>query len=72
MRLGLVIGLLAGGWTAFVALGDTWWQLAVAAFLALIFGQVALVAHDLAHRQVFRKRRASAIWGGSSATSVSA
>jgi hypothetical protein len=24
VRLGLVIGLLAGGWTAFVALGDTW------------------------------------------------
>ncbi|MFD4952624.1 fatty acid desaturase family protein [Streptomyces sp. NPDC058451] len=63
VRLGLVIGLLAGGWGAFVALGDTWWQLAVAAFMALMFGQVALVAHDLAHRQVFPKRRASAIWG---------
>jgi fatty acid desaturase len=63
VRLGLVIGLLAGGWAAFVALGDTWWQLTVAAFLALMYGQVALVAHDLAHRQVFRKRRASAIWG---------
>ncbi|MGW9030442.1 fatty acid desaturase family protein [Streptomyces sp. NPDC055722] len=63
VRLALVIALLAGGWAAFVALGDTWWQLAVAAFLALMFSQVALVAHDLAHRQVFRKRRASALWG---------
>ncbi|WP_073952804.1 fatty acid desaturase family protein [Streptomyces kebangsaanensis] len=63
VRLGLVTGLLAAGWAAFVALGDTWWQLAVAAFMALAFGQVALVAHDLAHRQVFRRRRPSEIWG---------
>ncbi|WP_336111475.1 fatty acid desaturase family protein [Streptomyces sp. PTD9-10] len=63
VRLGLVVGLFVAGWGAFFALGDTWWQLAVAAFLALMFGQVALVAHDLAHRQVFRRRRHSEIWG---------
>ncbi|MER6331954.1 acyl-CoA desaturase [Streptomyces sp. NPDC001034] len=63
VRLGVVIALLAAGWGAFFVLGDTWWQLAVAAFLALVFGQVALVAHDLAHRQVFRRRRPSEIWG---------
>ncbi|MEU8687818.1 acyl-CoA desaturase [Streptomyces sp. NPDC048665] len=62
-RLGLVIALLAAGWGTFLALGDTWWQLAVAAFLALVFGQVALVAHDLAHRQVFGSARRSEIWG---------
>ncbi|MGN5381875.1 fatty acid desaturase family protein [Streptomyces lasalocidi] len=62
-RLGLVIALLAAGWGTFLALGDTWWQLAVAAFLALMFGQVALVAHDLAHRQVFGSARRSEIWG---------
>ncbi|MER6528324.1 acyl-CoA desaturase [Streptomyces sp. NPDC001508] len=62
-RLGLVIALLATGWGIFFALGDTWWQLAVAAFMALMFGQVALVAHDLAHRQVFRRRRPSELWG---------
>ena len=31
--------------------------------LAVVFAQVALVAHDLAHRQVFRSRRASEIAG---------
>jgi fatty acid desaturase len=62
-RLGLVIALLAAGWGIFFTLGDSWWQLAVAAFMALIFGQVALVAHDLAHRQVFRRRRPSERWG---------
>ncbi|MFF7987313.1 fatty acid desaturase family protein [Streptomyces sp. NPDC007901] len=63
VRLTVVIGLLAAGWAAFAVLGDSWWQLAVAAFMALVFGQVALVAHDLAHRQVFRHRRTSAVWG---------
>ncbi|MEV6833982.1 acyl-CoA desaturase [Streptomyces sp. NPDC051133] len=63
VRLGLVIAALAAGWGAFLALGDTWWQLAVAGFLALVFGQVALVAHDLAHRQVFRRARPSETWG---------
>jgi fatty acid desaturase len=62
-RLTLVVALLTAGWGAFLALGDTWWQLAVAAFLAFVFGQVALVAHDLAHRQVFRRGRPSETWG---------
>jgi fatty acid desaturase len=59
VRLGLVAAAYAGGWTAFAVVGASWWTLAVAGFLALVFGQVALVAHDLAHRQVFRTRRPS-------------
>jgi len=58
-RLGLVAAAYVGGWTAFVLVGASWWTLAVAAFLAIVFAQVALVAHDLAHRQVFRTRRPS-------------
>jgi fatty acid desaturase len=63
VRLTAVTGALAGTWWAFFALGDTWWQLAVAGCLAVVFGQVALVAHDLAHRQVFRGRRAGEVGG---------
>ncbi|MFC4532840.1 fatty acid desaturase family protein [Sphaerisporangium dianthi] len=59
LRLGLVAVLLAGGWAAFLALGDSWAQLLVAVYLAVVITQVALVAHDLAHRQVFRSRRLS-------------
>ncbi|KMS91391.1 delta fatty acid desaturase [Streptomyces regensis] len=62
-RIGIVAALYGGGIAAFVALGDTWWQLLVAAFFAIVFAQVALVAHDLAHRQVFRTRRASTVAG---------
>ena len=59
-RLGLVAAAYAAGWTAFVVVGASWWTLVVAAFLAVVFAQVALVAHDLAHRQVFRTNRPSA------------
>jgi fatty acid desaturase len=60
LRLGLVGAALVAGWSAFFVVGASWWTLAVAAFLALVFAQVALVAHDLAHRQVFRTNRPSA------------
>lgn len=59
VRLTAVAALYMGAWTTFVLVGASWWTLAVAAVLAVSFGQVALVAHDIAHRQVFRLRRAS-------------
>lgn len=63
VRITLVLGFLAGGWAAFVLLGDTWWQVIVAVVLAVAFGQVALLAHDLAHKQIFRSRQASEMVG---------
>ncbi|MGH3501200.1 MAG: fatty acid desaturase family protein [Nocardioidaceae bacterium] len=59
VRLGLVAVALVGGWAAFVAVGDSWWQLGIAGVLAVAFAQVALIAHDLAHRQVFASRAVS-------------
>ncbi|MDQ3786589.1 MAG: acyl-CoA desaturase [Actinomycetota bacterium] len=47
----------AGGWVAFAFLGDSWWQLLVAAFLAIVFAQLAFIGHDAGHRQIFRTRR---------------
>ncbi|MER5531864.1 acyl-CoA desaturase [Streptomyces sp. NPDC002677] len=58
-RIGVVAAVYAGGWAAFILIGASWWTLAVAGVLALTFGQVALVTHDIAHRQVFRLRRTS-------------
>jgi fatty acid desaturase len=63
LRLTLVGLLVAGGWTAFFLVGSSWWTLAVAVVLAVGFAQLALVAHDLAHRQVFRTKRPSEIAG---------
>jgi fatty acid desaturase len=62
-RLGVVALMYLGGWTAFLAIGSSWWQLITAGFLAVTFAQIALVAHDLAHRQVFRTRRPSEFAG---------
>jgi fatty acid desaturase len=63
LRLTVVALMLVGGWTAFFLIGSSWWQLLVAVFLAVTFAQVALVAHDLAHRQIFRTKRPSEILG---------
>ncbi|MGW0481870.1 fatty acid desaturase family protein [Nonomuraea sp. NPDC003214] len=63
VRMTLVAALFAGGWTAFALVGDSWWQILVAVFLAVMFAQVALLAHDLAHGQVFRSRRRSRVAG---------
>src|SRR5690606_39756712 len=65
LRITAVTGLYAAGWAAFVLVGASWWTLAIAAFLAVMYGQVALVAHDIAHRQGFRRRRASELSGRS-------
>jgi fatty acid desaturase len=62
-KIAVTIGLLAAGWTAFVVVGDSWWQLAVAVFLAVIFTQIGFLGHDAGHRQVFSTRRASYVAG---------
>ncbi|GAA2624611.1 fatty acid desaturase family protein [Paractinoplanes durhamensis] len=63
VRAAVVAGLLAGGWAAFVLIGSSWWTLAVAGLLGLVFAQTGLLAHDVAHRQVFRTRKPSAVAG---------
>jgi fatty acid desaturase len=63
IRIGLVTALFAGSWALFAVVGDSWWQLGVAVLLAVAFAQVTLLAHDLAHGQVFRSRRTSRLAG---------
>ncbi|MEV6851472.1 acyl-CoA desaturase [Actinoplanes sp. NPDC051411] len=63
LRLAAVGLLVVAGWTAFFLIGSSWWTLAVAVLMAVAFAQLALVAHDLAHRQVFRTKRPSEIAG---------
>lgn len=54
---------LVAGWAVFVLLGDSWWQIAVAAFLAVVFTQIGFIGHDAGHRQVFRSKRANYLVG---------
>jgi fatty acid desaturase len=62
-KIGATVVLLAAGWAAFVLIGDSWWQLAVAAFLAIMFTQVGFLGHDAGHRQIFRSRKANYVIG---------
>jgi fatty acid desaturase len=55
--------LLAAGWTAFFLLGDSWWQLVTAVFLAFAFTQIAFLGHDAGHRQICGTRRANRLLG---------
>ena len=48
---GLVIGFVACG-VGFVLLGDSWFQLLIAAALGILFTQVAFLAHEAAHRTI--------------------
>ena len=56
-KLALVPALTAAMVVAFVAIGDTWWQLFTAVFFAFLFTQIAFLGHDAAHRQIFRSGR---------------
>jgi fatty acid desaturase len=62
-KIGINLLLLASGWVAFAALGESWWQLVTAAYLAIVFTQLAFVGHDAGHRQLFRSRHANDLAG---------
>lgn len=42
---------------AFIAIGDSWWQMVSAVGFAVIFTQIAFLGHDAAHRQIFKSGR---------------
>jgi fatty acid desaturase len=62
-KIALTTVAMAAGWTAFAVLGNSWWQLGTAVFLAVIFAQMGFVGHDAGHQQVFHSKRANYILG---------
>ena len=63
VRIGFNLALFGAGLVAFFWLGNTWWQMVVAAFLAFVFAQLAFMGHDAGHRQVCRSRRMNDVVG---------
>jgi fatty acid desaturase len=53
----VLTGLLVALAVVFVLVGRSWWQLVVAAALAVVLGQVMFLGHDAAHRQIFASGR---------------
>ncbi|MEV0677994.1 acyl-CoA desaturase [Actinosynnema sp. NPDC050436] len=69
-RIGFYVLCLVGGVaalgltvTAMVVVGDSWWQLALAALLAVVFTQIAFLGHDAGHRQMFATNKVNGAIG---------
>ncbi|MCU1634393.1 MAG: delta fatty acid desaturase, partial [Micrococcaceae bacterium] len=54
---------MGAAWTGLALLGDTWYQLLIAAVLGIALTQVAFLAHEASHRQIFHTRTAND-WSG--------
>ncbi len=52
-ELGVATASFAGIWVGFVLLGDSWFQLLLAAALGVVVTQFGFLGHDAAHRQIF-------------------
>jgi fatty acid desaturase len=63
VRITVVVGLLAGTWTAFGLIGSSWWQLVTAVMLAALFTQIGFLGHDAGHRQIFRSKHLNDVVG---------
>ena len=50
-KMVFTLGLLAVSLALLFVLGDTWFQLLNAAYLAFVFVQISLLSHDFGHRQ---------------------
>jgi fatty acid desaturase len=56
-QIALLLTLVAAGVAALVVIGDSWWQLLVAAYFAVLSTQLGFLGHDAGHRQIFRSAR---------------
>jgi fatty acid desaturase len=52
-------GAALAGLGAFVWLGDSWWQLVVAAYAGGLLAQLGFLGHDAGHQQIFSSRRSN-------------
>jgi fatty acid desaturase len=62
-HIAFILALCGVGVAAFLLVGDSWWQLAVAAYFAVLSTQLGFLGHDAGHRQIFRSARANYLLG---------
>ncbi|HZZ98022.1 MAG TPA: acyl-CoA desaturase [Jatrophihabitantaceae bacterium] len=63
LRIALTVSGYAATWWVFVALGDSWYQMIVAAIMGIAFTQIAFLGHDGGHQQVARTKRVNDVLG---------
>ncbi|GAB1694947.1 acyl-CoA desaturase [Krasilnikovia sp. M28-CT-15] len=56
-QISLVVALGAAGLAALLVIGDSWWQVLVAGYCAVVSTQLGFLGHDAGHRQIFRSVR---------------
>jgi fatty acid desaturase len=59
VRSAILAGSLAACVAAIIAVGESWWQLGLAAALGVLLTQAAYLGHDAAHRQIFTSGKAN-------------
>ena len=62
-KIALTLGMCAVGVVAFLLVGNSWWQIAVAAYFAVLSTQLGFAGHDAGHRQIFSSGRANYVAG---------
>jgi fatty acid desaturase len=63
LRMAVNVLLLVVGGLVFAVLGDSWWQVLTAVFLAFVLTQFAFIGHDAGHRQIFHSHRRNDVVG---------
>lgn len=62
-RISLTVLAFAAAWAAFALIGNSWFQLGIAAVLGLVSTQLAFLGHDGGHQQICRSRRGNDLIG---------
>lgn len=58
-KISTTLALCAIGLIAFAAVGDSWWQLAIAGYFAVLSTQLGFPGHDAGYKQIFTSGRAN-------------
>ena len=62
-KIATTVGMCGLGVVTFLLVGNSWWQVAVAAYFAVVSTQLGFVGHDAGHRQIFTSGRANYVAG---------
>jgi fatty acid desaturase len=63
LRIAAAVAMCVVAVAALVQIGNSWWQLALAPYWAVVSTQLGFLGHDAGHRQVFTSRRANYVLG---------
>jgi len=63
LRIGAALAMCVVAVAAFALIGDSWWQLALAPYWAVVSTQLGFLGHDAGHGQVYTSRRANRVLG---------